>query len=148
MVSLTKVVTATAVRRLADDGRLDLDAPAADLVPALRGRGPGPTVRQLLTHTSGFSNPVPIRWVAADAVHGASADDLLERLLAKHGRPTGPIGGRARYSNLGYLVLGAVVEAATGEPFTRDVGRACPGRSAWTAPPSPTSARTSPRPVT
>jgi len=122
--SLTKVVTATAVRRLADEGRLDLDAPAADLVPALRGRGPGPTVRQLLTHTSGFSNPVPIRWVSADAGHGASADDLLERLLAKHGRPPGPIGGRARYSNLGYLVLGTVVEAAAGEPFTRYVQRA------------------------
>jgi CubicO group peptidase (beta-lactamase class C family) len=126
--SLTKVVTATAVRILADEGRVDLDVPAADLVPALRdsGRGddPGPTVRQLVTHTAGFANPLPIRWVTADAAHGVSADDLLERLLAKHGSPTSSIGGRARYSNLGYLVLGAVIEAAAGEPFTGYVERA------------------------
>ena len=91
--SLTKVVTATAVRMLTDEGRLGLDDPAADHVPGLRGLRPGPTVRQLLNHTAGFSNPLPIRWVRADAAHDSPTDDLLERLLAKHGRPTHPIGG-------------------------------------------------------
>ena len=109
---------------LADEGRLGLDDPAADHVPGLRGRRPGPTVRQLLNHTAGFSNPLPIRWVRADAAHDSPTDDLLERLLAKHGRPTHPIGGAAHYSNLGYLVLGAVIEAAAGEPFACYVRRA------------------------
>ena len=122
--SLTKVVTATAVRMLADEGRLELDDPAADHVPGLRGHRPEPTVRQLLNHTAGFSNPLPIRWVRADAAHDSSTDDLLERLLAKHGRPTHPIGGAAHYSNLGYLILGAVIEAAAGEPFDCYVRRA------------------------
>ena len=115
--SLTKVVTATAVRMLADEGRVGIDEPAAVHVPWRRGPDQRPTVRQLLNHTGGFSNPLPIRWVRADAAEGRSTDDLLERLLKRHGRPTRPIGGSAHYSNLGYLVLGAVIEAAAGEPF-------------------------------
>jgi CubicO group peptidase (beta-lactamase class C family) len=121
--SLTKVVTATAVRVLADEGHLSLDDPAANYVAALKGRHPGPTVRQLLNHTGGFSNPPPIRWVRADSAAGSPTDDLLERLLAKRGRLTHPIGEAARYSNLGYLALGAVIEAAAREPFCGFVRR-------------------------
>ena len=122
--SLTKVVTATAVRMLTDEGLLGLDDPAADYVPALHGLHPGPTVRQLLNHTSGFSNPIPIRWVRADTAPSSPTDDLLARLLAKHGRPKHPIGEIVHYSNLGYLILGAVIEAAAGEPFPGFVRRA------------------------
>jgi CubicO group peptidase (beta-lactamase class C family) len=122
--SLTKVVTATAVRMLADEGRLGLDDAAADQVPGLRGHRPEPTVRQLLNHTAGFANPIPIRWIRADTASDGAADDLLERLLRKHGSPNRPIGEKVHYSNLGYLILGAVIEAAANEPFDRYVERA------------------------
>jgi len=115
--SLTKVVTATAVRMLNDEGLLGLDDPAADHVPGLRRTRPAPTVRQLLNHTAGFSNPIPIRWVRADTAQDSPTEDLLGRLLAKHGRPKHPIGGPVHYSNLGYLILGAVIETVAGEPF-------------------------------
>ena len=104
---------------LVDEGRLGIDEPGGGPRP-LDGAGHGrePTVRQLLTHTGGFSNPLPIRWVRADAAEGRSTDDLLERLLEEaRSTSTPPIGGSAHYSNLGYLVLGAVIEAAAGEPF-------------------------------
>jgi CubicO group peptidase (beta-lactamase class C family) len=121
--SLTKVVTATAVRMLTDEGLLGLDDAAAEHVPGLRRAHRGPTVRQLLNHTAGFSNPIPIRWIRPDAAPEAPTDDLLERLLARHGRPTHPIGGTVHYSNLGYLILGALIEAVAGEPFASYVRR-------------------------
>src|SRR5215212_8161018 len=60
--SMTKIVTATAALRLADEGRLDLDAPVREYVDYLRAPNRQPTVRQLLTHTAGLGNPLPIRW--------------------------------------------------------------------------------------
>ena len=61
--SMTKIVTATAALRLADEGRLDLDAPVREYVDYMGAPGDRqPTVRQLLTHTAGLGNPLPIRW--------------------------------------------------------------------------------------
>src|SRR4028118_1255612 len=63
--SMTKIVTATAVVRLAEGGKLDLDAPADERFRGLKVVSqPTPvTVRHLLNHTSGLANPLPIRWV-------------------------------------------------------------------------------------
>ena len=79
--SLTKIVTATAALRLVDDGRLDLDAPVADYVPRVGDRNPTATVRQLLNHTAGFANPVPIRWVRPAHTEAPPGDELLDRLI-------------------------------------------------------------------
>ncbi len=123
--SMTKIVTATAAMRLADEGRLDLDAPVTDVAPELRAPRDGqPTVRQLLQHTAGLANPVPIRWV-----HPADADPpdpqaLLHRLLRRRRAYRYPVGGAARYSNVGYLAAGRVVEVAAGMPFERYVREA------------------------
>src|SRR4028118_1940664 len=63
--SMTKIVTATAIVRLAEGGKLDLDAPADEYFRGLKVVSqPTPvTVRHLLNHTSGLANPLPIRWV-------------------------------------------------------------------------------------
>ena len=116
--SLTKIVTATAALRLVDDGRLNLDTPVADYVPRVGDYNSTATVGQLLDHTAGFANPVPIRWVRPAHAEAPLGDELLDRLIRQHGRPRRDIGGAAHYSNLGYLVLGAVVEAAARQPFT------------------------------
>jgi CubicO group peptidase (beta-lactamase class C family) len=66
--SMTKIVTATAAVRLAESGILDLDAPVFALVPALRRVRPAGwarriTARNLLSHSAGLANPIPVRWV-------------------------------------------------------------------------------------
>ena len=62
--SMSKIATATAAMRLADERRLDLDAPVRELVPDYMARsGEQPLIRQLLDHTSGAANPLPVRWV-------------------------------------------------------------------------------------
>jgi CubicO group peptidase (beta-lactamase class C family) len=117
--SMTKIVTATAVMRLAEGGKLDLDAPADEYFRGFKVVSqPVPvTVRQLLNHSSGLANPLPIRWVrpadAPDSDHSA----FVGRLLAKHRKLKSVPGERASYSNLGYLVLGEVISEVTGASY-------------------------------
>lgn len=117
--SMTKIVTATAVLRLAEGGTLDLDAPADEYFRGFKVVSqPVPvTVRHLLGHSSGLANPLPIRWVRpADARvfdHGA----FVGRLLTRNRRLKFTPGERASYSNLGYLVLGEVISEVSGAGY-------------------------------
>lgn len=116
--SMSKIVTATATLRLADEGRLDLDAPVTAHLPDVRGPWGAPTVRQLLNHTSGLANPLPLRWVHPASAPAPEAAALLRRQLSRRRTWSRPPGRSARYTNVGYLVLGQVIEAITELPYT------------------------------
>ena len=120
-----QVVTATAVRMPRRRGPSRARRPGRG--PRARACGdssPGPlcassstTPRASRTQSrSAGSEPTPRR--------DSSADDLLDASWPSTAAPQHPIGGPVRYSNLGYLVLGAVIEAAAGEPFPGYVRRA------------------------
>jgi CubicO group peptidase (beta-lactamase class C family) len=116
--SMSKIVTATAALRLVDEGRLDLNAPVSEYVGYLQVPGTTtPSVGQLLNHTAGFGNPMPVRWVhPADAVP-PDPGALLRRLMSRRRAYLYPAGQGARYSNVGYLAAGEVIAAAAGMPF-------------------------------
>jgi CubicO group peptidase (beta-lactamase class C family) len=118
--SMSKIATATAAMRLVDEGRLDPDAPITEYVAWPPDRpGAAPTMRQLLTHTGGLANPMPLRWVHAATDPAVDQAAMLRRLLRSRwvvGRPTAP---RARYSNVGYLAAAHVIAAAARTPFER-----------------------------
>ncbi|MUN64811.1 serine hydrolase [Kocuria sediminis] len=117
--SMSKIVTATAVMTLVEDGRLELDAPAADYVDYLRAPAAAqPTVRQLLTHTAGWSNPLPLRWVHPAGQEPPAVEDLLRSVLSRPRAYRHTPGRKARYTNIGYLALGQVIEAVSGMPVT------------------------------
>ena len=114
--SMTKTLTAVAVLRLADEGVLRLDDEVRRYVE--HPYHPGITVRQLVTHTAGVPNPIPLRWVhAADAQAGFDGHAALAKVLARHGRPKSRPGERYLYSNIGYWLLGEVVEAASKQDY-------------------------------
>jgi CubicO group peptidase (beta-lactamase class C family) len=117
--SMTKLVTATAVLQLADRGQLDLDSPVVNLVARFPRRGGGSRVtsRHLLSHSGGIANPIPVGWVRLSDAPAEDLDAFTARLLNKHARLRGEPGRRARYSNLGYLVLGEVIQAASGATY-------------------------------
>ncbi|WP_406053864.1 serine hydrolase domain-containing protein [Kribbella sp. NBC_00889] len=121
--SMTKIATATAVVRLHVNGKLDLDTPIGTYLPGYRpsAKSGHPTTRQLLTHTAGLANPLPIRWVRPEGDREDPA--LLDRIVRKHGSPRRAVGGRAAYSNIGYLLAGKVIEAVTGESVQDHVHR-------------------------
>jgi len=121
--SVTKLFTATAVMQLVERGRVDLDVSARRWVPSFVVEGGEPTVRQLLGHTAGLANPIPITWIHLAAEPGPELDALVGRLLARHRRLRFEPGARYAYSNLGYLVLGQLVERVSGERYGQVVKR-------------------------
>ena len=117
--SMTKIVTATAIVRLAEGDKLDLDAPADEYFRGLKVVSqPTPvTVRHLLNHSSGLANPLPIRWVRPAGTPASDHRAFVGRLLARNRRLRFASGERAAYSNLGYLVLGEVVSEVAGKGY-------------------------------
>lgn len=121
--SMTKIVTAIAILQLHEQGRLHLDDPVTTYLPTFQvqlppGSSQPITIRHLLNHSSGLPDPVPamIGWVHyTDTLVDQRA--LLERHLPQYTQLTFAPGSKAVYSNLGYMVLGAVIEAVTGQPY-------------------------------
>ncbi len=111
VASLTKpVATATAVLLLVDRGELDLDAPISATLPEFGNDGKETiTAHHLLTHTSGLIADNSIR----DYQNGPdSAWDRICKL-----KPVAPVGERFIYSDVGFIVLGKLVERISGEPL-------------------------------
>jgi CubicO group peptidase (beta-lactamase class C family) len=119
--SMTKIATATAAMRLHADGALDLDAPVGSYLTGYRPHPEHgqPTTRQLLSHTAGLRNPLPVRWVRPE--DETPDPTRLARVLDKHGTPRRPVGAAAAYSNIGYLLAAEVMQAATGRPVEQCV---------------------------
>jgi CubicO group peptidase (beta-lactamase class C family) len=117
--SMTKIVTATAAMTLVENGRLELDAPAAYYVDCLRAPSASqPTVRQLLAHTAGLSNPLPLRWVHPAEKVPPAVEDLLRSVMSRPRAYRHAPGHKARYTNIGYLALGQIIETVSGMPVT------------------------------
>jgi CubicO group peptidase (beta-lactamase class C family) len=115
--SMTKAVTAVAVLQLVEAGRVGLDDPVDRHVEGLP-YGRAVRVRHLLSHTSGIGNPIPLRWVHPARAHaGYDEDAALAAVLRANPRLSFAPGTRYRYSNIGYWLLGKVVEHASGGPF-------------------------------
>lgn len=117
--STTKPVTALAVLQLVADGRISLDAPLTSYLPDIPYRN-GATVRQVLSHQAGLPNPLPLSWVhAADDV-GFDESAFLDRVLRAHSRCATP-GRQTRYSNVGFLLLGRLIEVVAERPYAEFV---------------------------
>lgn len=115
--SMTKPLTAIAVLQLVEQGTLGLDDSARTFV-----KHPYPaeiTIRQLLDHTAGLPDPIPVTWVHLAEHHDRFDENAaLAGILQKHGKPDSKPGERYRYSNIDYWLLGKVVEAASGQSYT------------------------------
>jgi D-alanyl-D-alanine carboxypeptidase len=118
--SLTKLFTATAVMQLAERGHIELDAPVSRYLPDVRLRRDGQetTVRDLLTHTSGLPNPLPVRWVHVAGEPSPTLDEMIRRKIGAEPRLKSVPGMKRAYSNLGFLLLGKIIERVSGEPYT------------------------------
>ena len=121
--SVGKVALALGVLRLVSEDRLTLDTPLQQVLPELTMRNPwlasDPVrIRHLLAHTSGLDNAR--LWQAfslqpAPDTPLAAAFDGGGGLLRVRARP----GSRYAYSNMGYGLLGMVIERVTGQPYER-----------------------------
>lgn len=113
LASVTKAFVAVAAVTLVDDGLLDLDAPAREVldVPAT---STGATARHLLTHTAGL-RPSALVWRSTTDPEAVLADAL--------GAPVAPPGEAHAYSCLSFITLGRLLEERAGERLDRMVAR-------------------------
>jgi len=111
LASVTKQFTAAAILLLAEQRRLNLDDPVRRWLPDLPASTSSVTLRQLLTHTGGlvdYEDLIPPGTTAQVSDH-----DVLRMLSATDKVYFAP-GSAYRYSNTGYVLLGLVVEQASG----------------------------------
>ena len=121
--SMSKTITAAATLQLIGLGKLGLDESIRRHLPEVPYAA-DITVRQLLSHTSGIPNPIPLRWVHPAAQHARFEEGRsLAAVLAASPRLRSAPGTRYAYSNIGYWLLGRIVEYASGEAFTGFVAR-------------------------
>lgn len=118
IASCTKSFTAAAVLLLRDRGALSLDDPITRFVSALDSTNlpgfdaPVPTIRMLLTMSAGLPTDDP--WADRQEALGDTAfDELLGRGVTFESMP----GTRFAYSNLGFALLGRVIEKAGGRAY-------------------------------
>jgi CubicO group peptidase (beta-lactamase class C family) len=113
--SQSKSFTALAVAQLAEQGKLDLNAPVQTYIPWFRVADEDASARitlnHLLHHTSGLSESGYGVLLPADA----SAEQAVRSLA--QARLTEPVGTRHQYFNVGYDVLAYIIETVSGEPY-------------------------------
>ncbi|HZW17144.1 MAG TPA: serine hydrolase [Brevundimonas sp.] len=113
--SLTKQFTAVGVMLLSERGLVDLDAPVNTWLPDAPAAWDRVTVRHLLTHTAGVPNFTAFEDYEALKAQPASIASLIARFSD---RPLDFQPGEGwAYSNSGYILLTAIIEAASGETY-------------------------------
>ena len=117
--SVTKQFTAALVLQLVEEGRLDLDAPVTRYLPDYpAASGDRITLHHLLSHTSGIPDITSLPTFAAEIERDAFTPDSLMTVFSGLDLVFEP-GKGAAYSSSGYIVLGAILERVTGEPYAR-----------------------------
>jgi CubicO group peptidase (beta-lactamase class C family) len=112
--SISKQFTAAAMLLLQEEGKLSLDDPVGKYLPGLT-RGDEVTIRQILSHTSGYQDYWPEDYVMTTMLHPETAQQILDT-WAKKPLDFEP-GTQWQYSNTNFVIAGAIVEKVTGAPY-------------------------------
>ena len=120
LASVSKLFTSLTVVQLIEEGKVDLESPVAAYLPEFAANGKeSVTVRQLLTHTSGFVAWLPL-W--------SKYPDKAARIKAVMDQPlTNPAGSTYLYSDLNLITLGVMVERLRGKPLDQVVAERITG---------------------
>ena len=119
--SITKQFTAAAIMLLVEEGKLAVSDPMTKHLPSYPSYGQGITIEHLLTHTSGIVSYTGIPGYMATRVRNDVTVQQLIDVFKDLPVEFAP-GERYAYNNSGYILLGAIVEAASGtryEDFVR-----------------------------
>ncbi len=118
LASLTKQVTALLVMQEVAYGKIHLDETAGQLMPSLPKTSGSVTILQLLQHVSGLPNPSDGPDNVVPAFYKRQAVDAnVDALNFCSGTPNRASGVQFEYNNCDYIILGAVLQAVTHQPF-------------------------------
>jgi len=112
--SVTKTFTALAILQLAEDGKLKIDDTVIKYLPDFVYRSEI-TIRQLLSHSAGLPNPIPLAWIHLENEHSDfDRNAFFKKIFKKHNKKIAYPNDKFAYSNLGYVLLGQVIEKIAG----------------------------------
>jgi len=112
--SISKQFAAAAILMLQEQGKVSLDDPVARFLPDLT-RSDEVTIRELLSHTSGYQDYWPQDYVPPAMLEPTTPQEIVDR-WAKKPLDFDP-GTKWQYSNTNYVIAGMIVEKASGMPF-------------------------------
>jgi CubicO group peptidase (beta-lactamase class C family) len=130
--SISKQFTATAILLLQEEGKLSLNDVVGKYVPNLT-RGDEVTIRQILSHTSGYQDYWAEDYVMTTMNHPETAQQIIDTWGKK------PLdfepGTQWQYSNTNFVIAGSIVEKVTGRPYmeflTQHIFRPLGMQSVW-----------------
>lgn len=111
--SVTKTFTALAILQLAEVNKLSIDDAIKKYLPDLP-YGPDITIKQVLSHSSGIPNPIPLSWIHLPDDKSFDRDEFFKGILAANNRIRSRPNEKYFYSNLGYVLLGQIIEKVSG----------------------------------
>jgi CubicO group peptidase (beta-lactamase class C family) len=115
--SITKQFTAMAILILQERGKLAVTDPIKKYLPSAPKTWDDITIQHLLTHTSGIMNYTDLPDFLKTLRNAVTLDELIAKFKDK---PLGSKPGeKFKYSNSGYIVLGQIIEAASGRPYAK-----------------------------
>jgi D-alanyl-D-alanine carboxypeptidase len=116
--SMTKTFTAVGILQLVEQGKLGLDDEIDRYLPDIPYRDHHITIRQLLCHTAGIPNPIPLRWVHLAAEDASFDEDAaLAQVLRDNPKLAFEPCQKFAYSNIGYWLLGKIIDRVTGQSY-------------------------------
>lgn len=113
--SLTKQFTAAAILTLSEKGKLSLEDSLEKYIPGVKRRQRRITIAQLLSHTAGLNDYFAYRKITRNWHNPASVKDVIKAVqrVSSFSAP----GEAHRYSNVGYLYLGRIIEIVSGKSY-------------------------------
>ncbi len=117
LFSATKTFTALAILKLDEKGQLSLEDKLEKYFPGLIELK-GVSIRDLLCHQSGLKNPIPLKWIHLQEEQDSfDYKTWTQQIISDNEKPKNDPGEVFRYSNIGYLILGEVIESVSGMAY-------------------------------
>ncbi len=114
LYSVTKTFTALSVLQLVQADKIVLKNSIADYLPEFP-YSKAITIEQLLSHTAGIPNPLPLRWIHLVEDHPTfNRNEFFQEVFRNNPKLDSKPGTKFKYSNLGYVILGQLVEKVSG----------------------------------
>jgi len=106
-----------AVLQLAEYGKIGLNQPIIHYLSDFQ-YGTEITIKQLLNHTAGIPNPVPLSWIHLDSEQNTfDRNQFFKPVFDKNNKAKSKPEEKYAYSNLGYIILGQLIESVSGKTY-------------------------------